>query len=166
MTPGQSEPGSDGNEGVLRISQRSSITVASLSDCWVSYLGHSLGTDLSAEKQSVYSIVPANVAIPFFFFSICSYVVNDLIGCCNSFFFPLLYVRIEFSNWFINAILNAGVTSSSSFSWHMQSVPVIFYLFLSFRPFVWVLPLSPFDIAPEILIRKFGLMRFLLPNLV
>ena len=35
--PGQSGPGSDGNEGVLRIPQSSSITEASPSDCLVSY---------------------------------------------------------------------------------------------------------------------------------
>ena len=40
--PGQTEPGSNGNEWVLCISQRSSITGASLSDCLVSYPGHSL----------------------------------------------------------------------------------------------------------------------------
>ena len=38
----QSGPGNDGNEGVLRIPQSSSITGASPSDCLVSYLGHSL----------------------------------------------------------------------------------------------------------------------------
>ena len=38
-TPGQSEPGSDGNEWVLRIPQSSSITGTSSSDC----SGHSLG---------------------------------------------------------------------------------------------------------------------------
>ena len=38
-TPGQSGPGSDGNEGVLRIPQSSSIAGISPSDC----LGHSLG---------------------------------------------------------------------------------------------------------------------------
>ena len=47
--PGQSGPGSDGNEGVLRIPQSSSITGASLSDCLVPYARP------SAEKQSVYS---------------------------------------------------------------------------------------------------------------
>ena len=36
-TPGQSGPDSDGNEGLPRILQRSSITVVSLSDCLVSY---------------------------------------------------------------------------------------------------------------------------------
>ena len=53
-TPGQSEPGSDGNEGVLRIPQSSSITGASPSNCLVSYTGYSLsgwgGSYLSAEK--------------------------------------------------------------------------------------------------------------------
>ena len=41
-TPNQNGPGSDGNEGVLRISQSSSITGASPSDCLMSYLGLSL----------------------------------------------------------------------------------------------------------------------------
>ena len=40
--PGQSELVSDGNEGVLRILQSSSITDVSPSDCLVSYTGHSL----------------------------------------------------------------------------------------------------------------------------
>ena len=35
-TPGQSGPGSDGNEGVLCIPQSSSITETSPSDCLVS----------------------------------------------------------------------------------------------------------------------------------
>ena len=61
--PGKSEPGSNGNEGVLCISQSSSITGASPSDCLVSYLGHSLGKFYpSAEKQSVYSAAPFNLA--------------------------------------------------------------------------------------------------------
>ena len=41
-TPGQSEPGSDGSEGVLRIPQSSSITGTSPSDCLVSYAGEVL----------------------------------------------------------------------------------------------------------------------------
>ena len=43
ITPGQSEPGSDGNEGVLPIPKSSSITGTSLTDCLVLYSGHSLG---------------------------------------------------------------------------------------------------------------------------
>ena len=42
-TPGQSGPGSDGNEGVLRIPQSSSTAGTSPSDCLVSYPGHSFG---------------------------------------------------------------------------------------------------------------------------
>ena len=37
ITPGLSETGSDGNEGVLHIPQSSSITGTSQSDCLVSY---------------------------------------------------------------------------------------------------------------------------------
>ena len=41
-TPGQSGPGSNGNEGVLRILQSYSIIEASFSDCLMSYSRHSL----------------------------------------------------------------------------------------------------------------------------
>ena len=41
-TMGQGEPGSNGNEGLLRIFQSSSITGTSPSDCLESYLGYSL----------------------------------------------------------------------------------------------------------------------------
>ena len=43
IIPGQSWPGSDGNKGVPRIPQTSSITGTSPSDYLPSYLGHSLG---------------------------------------------------------------------------------------------------------------------------
>ena len=62
ITPGQSGLGINGNAGVLRISQRSSITGASQSDCFVSYPGHLFagwGSYLSAEIKSVYSTAPA-----------------------------------------------------------------------------------------------------------
>ena len=69
-TSGLSGPGSDGNEGVLRIPQSSSITWASPSDCLISYPGHSLvGSYPSAEKQSVYSTSPADWAISWGVFS-------------------------------------------------------------------------------------------------
>ena len=63
-TPCQSGPGRNGNEGVLRIPQSSSITGTSLSDCSVSYLGHFLEkSHPSAEVQSMYSTTPTNWAI-------------------------------------------------------------------------------------------------------
>ena len=42
-TPDQSGPGSDSNEGVICIPQRSSFIGASPSVCLVSYVGRSLG---------------------------------------------------------------------------------------------------------------------------
>ena len=55
-TSEESGPGSNGNEGVLRIPQSSSITGTSPSDCLVSYPGHLLGESYSsAEMQLVYS---------------------------------------------------------------------------------------------------------------
>ena len=62
-TLGKSRTGSDVNEGVLRIPERSSISRTSLSDCLESYLGHTLagvGTYSYAEMQSVYSTVTAD----------------------------------------------------------------------------------------------------------
>ena len=78
-TPGQSGPGSNGNKGVLRIPQSSSITGTSPSDCLVSYPGHSLGGGSypSAEIQSAYSTAPADRANTRRF-------VNPLGSLCNS----------------------------------------------------------------------------------
>ena len=63
-TPGQSGPGSNGNEGVLRIPQSSSTAGTSPSDCLVSYQDTRWGEGSypSAEKQSVYSTAPADWA--------------------------------------------------------------------------------------------------------
>ena len=60
-TPGQSGPGSNGNEEVLRIPQSFSITGATPSDFLVSYTGHPLEESYPlAEMQSVYSPVSAD----------------------------------------------------------------------------------------------------------
>ena len=59
----QSGAGSNGNEGVLCIPQSSSITGTSLSNCLVSYSGHSLGESYPSAEQWVYSTAPANMAI-------------------------------------------------------------------------------------------------------
>ena len=62
-TPGQSEPGSDDNEGVLCTPQSSSFTGTLLSDCLVSYPTHSLRGYPSAERESKYSTAPAYCAV-------------------------------------------------------------------------------------------------------
>ena len=60
--PGQSGPGSNSNEGGLRIPQSSSITGTLPSNCLMSYPGHSLGGPYpSAEVQSVYCPVAGAV---------------------------------------------------------------------------------------------------------
>ena len=63
--PRQSEPLSNGNEGVLCIPQSSSITRLSPSDCFALYAGHSLGRGSypSLEVQSMYSTSPVDWAI-------------------------------------------------------------------------------------------------------
>ena len=60
-TPGQNEPGSDGNERVLLIPQSSCNTGTSSSDYLVSYQDTRLGwgSYSSAEVQSVYSTAPS-----------------------------------------------------------------------------------------------------------
>ena len=65
-SPGQSGPGSDGNEGVLRIPQSTNITGTSPSDCLVPYRGNSLGDGGSypaADVPVIYSTAPADWAI-------------------------------------------------------------------------------------------------------
>ena len=63
-TTGQSRPGSEGNERVLRIPQTSSITGALHSDCLMPYPEHSLPASYSsAEKQLVYSTAPSSVGV-------------------------------------------------------------------------------------------------------
>ena len=62
-TPGQSEPGSNGTEGVLLVLQSSSITEASPSDCLLSYPENSLeGTYPLAEMYLMHSTAPADWA--------------------------------------------------------------------------------------------------------
>ena len=63
-TPGQSGPGSDGNEKVLCIPQSSSITGTSPSHCLVLYPIHSFGgvSYPSAKVQLVHSTAPIDWA--------------------------------------------------------------------------------------------------------
>ena len=62
-TPSQSSPGSDCNEGLLRILQIRRITATLLSVCLVLCPGYSwLESYPSAEKQLVYSTAPAEWA--------------------------------------------------------------------------------------------------------
>ena len=57
---GQSRLGSDGNDGLLCISQSSSVTGTLSSDCLMLYQEHSLGESyFSTKMQSVYSAAPA-----------------------------------------------------------------------------------------------------------
>ena len=56
-TPGQSEPWSDGNKGVLDIPQSSSITGTSPSNCLVSYPEHSLVGCLTLIQKSSWCIL-------------------------------------------------------------------------------------------------------------
>ena len=52
-TLGPSEPGSNDNEGILRIPQSSSISGAQLSDCLMPYTGHSLGVVLALFRDAI-----------------------------------------------------------------------------------------------------------------
>ena len=66
-TPGQSGPGSNGNDGVPHIPQSSSITGTSPSDCLVLDPEHSVEESYSSvEMQSAYSVASADLAIDAF----------------------------------------------------------------------------------------------------
>ena len=87
-TPGQSGPGSDGNEGVFHIPQSSSITGASPSDCLVLYPGHSFFFGGGAE----YSTAPDDWAN--------YYETDDSLQLrkLNQNVFNYSYFKIQFSN--------------------------------------------------------------------
>ena len=61
--PGKRSPGSDGNEGVLRIPQCSSIIGAFQSDCLVSYLGHSFEESQQRWSRSILRPQPTGLYI-------------------------------------------------------------------------------------------------------
>ena len=85
-TPGQSGPGSDGNEEVLHFLESSRTPGTSSSDCLVPYLGQSLERSYpSAENQSVYSTAPADWAI-----------LTLIILCSNNYSFALDYMVSHF----------------------------------------------------------------------
>ena len=99
-TPYQSGPGSDGNEGVLRIPQSSCITVAPPSDCLVSYPWHSLRESYhSEEKQSVYSTALADWAIDIF------WVSQAKIICSTFFFCRLIAFRMFVTSLWCSLLL-------------------------------------------------------------
>ena len=68
-TLGQSRPGSEGNEGVLHISQ-SSWAGALSSDCLMSYPGHSLEEFYSSTGCSQYSTVPVDCWLVVLFYGV------------------------------------------------------------------------------------------------
>ena len=62
-TPGQNEPGSDGNEEVLHILQSSSITGTSPSDYLVSYQDTCCGEDLTPLQRCSQSILQPQICL-------------------------------------------------------------------------------------------------------
>ena len=119
-TLGQSGPGSNGNEGVLRIPQSYSLTGTSSSDCLVLYSGpSSRGSHPSAEMQSVYSAAPADWAKKSLRFGLKKAKFNKIENCTifNKVLCKFLYKR-ESYDWvtenFSQAILHTSSSSSSS----------------------------------------------------
>ena len=90
-------------------------------------------------------------------FSVYLYVTNTVTGCCN--FFALFNIVLCSPCWCIHTILNAGEFSSSFFSWHIVCLCHLFdtrpcalsSTFLSFGPFVGVLPWSVLRMVLSIL---------------
>ena len=99
-TPGKSGPASDGNEGMLRIPQSSSITEASPSDCLASYLGYSLGESYpSAEVPSVYSTRLGKKLnwgrFKWIFYKVLHYLENNIQFYTNIFMKPVIITWIR-----------------------------------------------------------------------
>ena len=113
-TLGQSGPGTDGNEGVLRIPQSSSITEASTSDCLESYRRTVVGRAFpSALMQLEYSTAP-----------------GDWAKYTSSVFLFLFLIIIRFGNL-------AGISWDVSFlslGFHILAVSWLFHV--RFRQFV------------------------------
>ena len=74
--PGLSERGSDGNEGVLRIPQISSITGASSSDCLVSFQGYSLREWGESYSSAKILLVYFNLVLSSVLFLVTPYVFD------------------------------------------------------------------------------------------
>ena len=99
---GQSGYRSDGTEGVLHIPQSTSITGASLSDCLVSYPGHTLGQVLPFCREAVgvfYS--PSRLGhfkpkMPGFYYLVRSLNVSRQFNCQKHFYFKLLSLVKQF----------------------------------------------------------------------
>ena len=64
-TPSQSGLGRDGNKGVLRIPQISSITTTLLSDCFVSYPGHSFDGGLQFIQTILIQLILFSISTDF-----------------------------------------------------------------------------------------------------
>ena len=105
---GQSGPGSDGNKGVLHISQSSSITGASLSDCLVSYPRHSMGAEVVPSPQRCsWCILQSWVMFFKFFFTLFKivgfYLLLSMIYFLRQFYCILIQAiwSDDFYNWFL-----------------------------------------------------------------
>ena len=130
-TPGQSRPGSYGNEVVFNITQSSSITRTSPSDCLVSYAGHSLGglTPLQRSNRCILQSQPTGLSLlvwdfaclslenPYNFFFILVLFVLFLVTVIS---LSLLFFYVVFETTYRcnEAIFNAG-ESFFSFSWRI-----------------------------------------------
>ena len=101
-TPSQSEPGSDGNKGVLRIPQSSSIIGTSPSDCMVSY---PMGGVLPIYRDAVGIFYSPNrlgkVNNILFFFVSLQMIMTIVYKFSLTVFFNLLY--LEFTKLLIEA---------------------------------------------------------------
>ena len=99
-TSGQSGPGSDGNKGILRIPQSSSITGISPPDCLLSYPGHTLGSLTLLQRCSRCILQPQPTGQNYFwwFYSWCWGVsIKFGWGSLNVFWFFIVPFGVDMS---------------------------------------------------------------------
>ena len=153
-TPSQSGPGSNGNEGVLRIPQSLSITGTSPSDCLVSYPRHTWGEESSypsAEVQLVHSTAPAGWAKErclmrgFNIGMIENYVLSGLFSVIYFLACGHVFSSQLFTSHFSFQLYTLGV-SSHLFTQHVSIQP--FTLCSSFQLSCFKLPHPAFQLVP------------------
>ena len=116
ITLGQSEPGSDGNEGVLRIPQSSSITGTLLSVCLISYPRHSLqgvsvGVFYSPSRLSKFqfSDIPRSPHFGLNSYMVYSQLILTFTNWEDSFLSSLLYYLTKVKLFSLNGLVKKHI---------------------------------------------------------
>ena len=148
---GQSRPGNDGNEGVLRIPQSSSDAGNSLSDYLVSYSGHSLGGGVLALCRETVGVLysPSRLGkLAFEYFLIFQTFLNDYLFS-SIFSYIYIYIYILMSLYLGNKLLSMQVLLKT-IGYYLLFLIVIFHFLCYFSYIrIQVVMESPYIFCPS-----------------